>query len=150
MRELTDLDSDVIVVDVGADNRDDLFDFFTTGASRLLVTSREPRALRGHLRVPEERGRAGRTPPRPDARAVLAQLLRRPDRQFASSAPEHEETFHAFARLVREHLGIPLPVVGCLRSSERIGQSIVARQPLIVRRGIDDNVRQFHHMAEMS
>ena len=38
--------------------------------------------------------------------------------------------------------------VAC-RSSERIAQSIVARQPLIVRRGIDDNVRQFHHMAEL-
>ena len=50
---------------------------------------------------------------------------------------------------MREHLGIPLPVVGCLRTSERIGQSIVARQPLIVRRGIDDNVRAFHHMAEV-
>ena len=67
----------------------------------------------------------------------------------AIDAPEHEETFHAFSRLVREHLGIPLPVVGCLRSSERIAQSIVARQPLIARRGIDDNVRQFHHMAEL-
>ena len=50
---------------------------------------------------------------------------------------------------MREHLGIPLPVVGCLRTSERIAQSIVARQPLIVRRGIDDNVRAFHHMAEI-
>jgi hypothetical protein len=83
-----------------------------------------------------------------DARAALA--------QFSGGlvgngvdAPEQEESFHAFSRLVREHLGIPLPVIGCLRSSERIAQSIVARQPLIVRRGIDDNVRQFHHMAEM-
>src|SRR5262249_1969037 len=45
MRELHDLDSDVVVVDVGAENRDDLFDFFATNAFRLLVTSRAPRAL---------------------------------------------------------------------------------------------------------
>ena len=64
MRELTDLDSEVIVVDVGADNRDDVFDFFATSASRLLVTSREPRALEATF-VAEGRGAAGRTPPRP-------------------------------------------------------------------------------------
>src|SRR4029079_12720026 len=63
-------------------------------------------------------------------------------------SPEETESFHAFSRLVREHLGIPLPVLGCLRGSDRIAQSIVARQPLISRRGIDDNVRQFDHMAE--
>ena len=38
---------------------------------------------------------------------------------------------------------------GALRTSERIPRSIVARQPLIVRRGVDDNVRAFHHMAEL-
>ena len=45
MQELHELDSDVVVVDVAGDNRDDLFDFFAAGAARLLVTSREPRAL---------------------------------------------------------------------------------------------------------
>jgi hypothetical protein len=67
----------------------------------------------------------------------------------ATDTPEEVETLHAFARLVRVHLGIPLPVIGALRSSERIPQSIVAREPLIARRGVDDNVRAFHHMAEV-
>jgi MinD-like ATPase involved in chromosome partitioning or flagellar assembly len=146
--ELHDLDSEVVVVDLGSSTRDDLFDFFAERAFRLVVTSREPAALQATYAFLKgaaaraERNYGG------DARAVLA--------QFSGGligngidAPEQEESFHAFSRLVREHLGIPLPVIGCLRSSERIAQSIVARQPLIVRRGIDDNVRQFHHMAEL-
>jgi len=148
MRELHDLDAEVVVVDVGTENRDDLFDFFEANAFRVLVTSRDPLALQatyaflksGALRAERKHGTR--------ARAVLA--------RFAGGLignaieqSEHEETFHAFCRLVREHLGIPLPVLGCLTASERIVQSIVARQPLIARRGIDDNVRQFHHMAEL-
>jgi len=147
VRELVDLDSDVVLVDIGSDNRDDLFDFFAVNALRLLVTSRAPDALEATyaflksaaLRAERAHGR--------DARSVLVRfsggLIGN-----AVQAPEHEETFHAFSRLVREHLGIPLPVVGCLKASERITQSTVARQPLIARRGIDDNVRQFDHMAE--
>jgi len=147
MRELHDLDSEVVVVDVGSDNRDDLFDFFAASAFRLLVTSREPDALRATYAF--LKGAALRAEHRygADARSVLARFSGGLVGN-AIEASEHEETFHAFSRLVREHLGLPLPVVGCLRSSERITQSIVARQPLIVRRGIDDNVRQFHHMAE--
>src|SRR5206468_9109807 len=45
IHELTDLESDVILVDLGADNREDLFDFFGMNAVRLMVTSRAPRAL---------------------------------------------------------------------------------------------------------
>ena len=147
MQELHDLDSDVIVVDVGTDNRDDLFQFFATGASRLVVTSREPKALAATYAFLKSAALRAERSHGSDARAVLARFS---GGLIGNSidAPEHEETFHAFSRLVREHLGIPLPVVGCLRTSERIAQSIVARQPLIVRRGIDDNVRAFHHMAE--
>jgi MinD-like ATPase involved in chromosome partitioning or flagellar assembly len=147
VRELTDLDSDVIVVDIGTANRDDLFDFFATNSLRVLVTSRATDALQAtyaflkSAKLRAERSHGG------DARAILARfsggLIGN-----AIQAPEHEETFHAFSRLVREHLGIPLPVIGCLKASERITQSTVARQPLIARRGIDDNVRQFDHMAE--
>ena len=148
MRELHDLDSEVVVVDVGGDNRDNLFDFFAVSAFRLLVTSREPAALQATYAFLKGAARRAERRHGGDARSVLARFSGGLVGN-AIEAPEHEETFHAFSRLVREHLGIPLPVVGCLRTSERIAQSIVARQPLIVRRGIDDNVRQFHHMAEV-
>jgi MinD-like ATPase involved in chromosome partitioning or flagellar assembly len=148
VRELHDLDSDVIVVDVGASNRDDLFEFFGAGAARLLVTSREPRALQATYAFLKSAALRAERRHGADARSVLARfsggLIGN-----STETPEEEEAFHAFSRLVREHLGIGLPVVGCLRRSERIAQSIVARQPLLVRRGIDDNVRAFHHMAEV-
>jgi hypothetical protein len=148
LRELYDLDSDVVVVDVGAENRDDLFGFFAERAVRLLVTTREPAALQATYAFLRSAALRAERVHGNDARAVLA--------RFSGGivgngidAPEQEETIHAFSRMVRGYLGIPLPVVGCLRASERIEQSVVARQPLIVRRGVDDNVGVFHHMAEV-
>ena len=148
VEELYGLERDtVVVVDIGNENRDDLFDFFGTGALRLLVTPRAQAALEATY-------------------AFLASVVVRAKRLHGEGAPfvlerfcgglignstdtpEDAETLHAFARLVREHLGIPLPVFGSLHTSERIPQSIVSRQPLIARRGGDDNVRAFHHMAE--
>ncbi len=147
--ELYDLETDtVVVVDIGNDNRDDLFECFGTRAMRLLVTSRTPAALEATYAfltsaVVRARRRHG-----DDAPAVLENYCGGLVGN-STDTPEEVETLHAFARLVRTHLGIPMPVFGALRTSERIPQSIVARQPLIVRRGVDDNVRAFHHMAEL-
>jgi len=147
--ELYDLESDtVVVVDIGNDNRSDLFECFGTRAMRLLVTARTPVALEAtyaflssaHVRARRRHG--------DDAAAVLENFCGGLVGN-STDTPEEVETLHAFARLVRAHLGIPMPVFGALRTSERIPQSIVARQPLIVRRGVDDNVRAFHHMAEL-
>jgi MinD-like ATPase involved in chromosome partitioning or flagellar assembly len=147
VQELTDLDSDVIMVDLGGDNREDLFDFFGVNAVRLVVTSREPRALQATYAFLKSAALRAERKHGADARAALARFS---GGLVGNSidTPDQEEIFHAFSRLVRAHLGIPLPVVGCLNSSERIAQSVVARQPLIARRGIDGNVRQFDHMAE--
>ena len=116
-------------------------------AVRLVVTSREPRALQATYAFLKSAALRAERKHGADARDVLARFS---GGLVGNSidAPDQEEIFHAFSRLVRAHLGIPLPVVGCLKSSERIAQSVVARQPLIARRGIDGNVRQFDHMAE--
>ena len=141
------LDADVVIVDVGHAQRDDLWSFFS-GAERLLVTTGDRPALAatyGFLR--EAAGRALRR-----HGAAAPEVLAR----FAgglvgnvAAAPEDAESFHAFARLVREELGIPLTALGSLRDSARIVQSIAARKPLCARRGIDDEVRAFHQMAEL-
>jgi hypothetical protein len=49
---------------------------------------------------------------------------------------------------VREHLGIPMPLVTSLAGSDRIPQSIAGRLPLCARRGVDGNVTAFHQLAE--
>ena len=143
-----ELDGDVVVVDLGAGNRDDLYDFFATRALRLLVTSRDRPALEATYAFLKSAARRAERRARRDAPGRRSRSSRAAWSETGSAAPEEAETFHAFSRLVREHLGIPLPVVGCLRSSERIPQSIAARQPLVARRGLDDNVRAFHQMAE--
>lgn len=148
MRLLHELDGDVVVVDVGSDNRDDLLDYFSAGALRLLVSGPEPVALERTYAF--LRAAARRALDRYGARAP--QVLDRFRGRLVgnlTAAPEEVETFHAFSRLVREHLTMSLPVLGCLRGSERIPQSMTARRPLLARRGLDENVRTFHAMAEL-
>ena len=144
---LGQLDADVVIVDVGDAHRDDLWNFFA-GAERLLVSTGDRAALEAtyaflhEATVRAERRHGG------DAREVLARFAGGLVGNVATAA-EEAESFHAFARLVRGELGIPLTALGCLRQSARIDQSIAAKRPLCARRGIDDNVRTFHQIAEL-
>jgi MinD-like ATPase involved in chromosome partitioning or flagellar assembly len=148
LAQLHQLDGDVVIVDVGPTNRDDLLDFFSIGALRLMVASPERSSLESTfaflkgatLRAHERYGDG--------AREALARFRGRIVGN-RTQAPEDAESFHAFSRLVREHLGLSLPVLGCLRGSDRIPQSMAAQKPLLTRRGLDENVRAFHQMAEM-
>jgi MinD-like ATPase involved in chromosome partitioning or flagellar assembly len=144
---LAGLDGDVVVVDLGAHNREDLFDFFAIGAVRLLVSSGELPALEASYAFLKSAALRAERRHGPEARAVLERFVGGLVGNGSTTA-EEAELFHAFSRLVFAELGIPLPVVGCLRSSARIPQSIVSRQPLVAGRGHDDNVRAFHHLAE--
>jgi flagellar biosynthesis protein FlhG len=145
--QLGRLDGDVVVVDVGDANRDDLLDFFSTRALRVLVSGADPGALETSFAF--LKGASLRAEALYGARAREA-LARFRGRLVGNNTrtPEEAESFHAFSRLVREHLGIPLPVLGCLRDSDRIAQSVASRKPLLARRGLDENVRAFHVMAE--
>ncbi len=145
--ELAALDADVVIVDVGADNRDDLWDFFGAGAARLLVSTVDRPALEATYAF--LKGAALRAERRygAEAKAVLAQFAGGLVGN-ATTTPEAAESFHAFARIVRERLGIPLSALGCLQRNPRIVQAIAAGKPLVARRGLDDEVREFHQMAE--
>jgi flagellar biosynthesis protein FlhG len=147
MHQLYQLDGDVVIVDIGSTHRDDLWDFFPTGALRLLVSGPERVSFENafaFLRGAKQRAESRYGAATPDA------LTRFRGRLVGNNTrtPEEAEVFHAFSRLVRDHLGIPLPVLGCLRGSERIAQSVLAHRPLLARRGLDENVRAFHQMAE--
>jgi flagellar biosynthesis protein FlhG len=146
--QLAQLDGDVVVVDVGAANRDDLLGLAARGAITLLVSPGERASLEatfGFLR-----GVAARASDRYGAgfRAALARFRGRLVGNHAG-APEDAESFHAFSRLVHEHLALPLPVLGCLRGSPRILEAAAARRPLLARRGLDENVRTFYRMGEL-
>ena len=136
-----------MIVDVGADHRDDLWDFFGSGASRLLISTHERSALEATYAF--LRGAALRATRRhgEGAAGVLAQFSGGLVGN-AVAQPEEAESFHAFARIVRERLGIPLTALGCLQRNPRIVQAIAAGKPLLARRGLDDEVRAFHQMAE--
>jgi flagellar biosynthesis protein FlhG len=147
MMQLAHLDGDVVIVDVGTSNRDDLLDFFSVGALRMLVSGPDRDAMETAFAF--LKGAAARAEARygPEAREMLARFRGRLVGNNTRT-PEEAESFHAFSRLVRDHLGIPLPVLGCLRGSDRIAQSVAAQRPLLARRGLDENVRAFHSMAE--
>jgi flagellar biosynthesis protein FlhG len=147
IRQLYHLDGDVVIVDIGTTNRDDLLDFFSIGALRLLVSGPERNEIETTFAF--LKGAALRAAKRYGTGAPQA-LARFRGRIVGNNTrtPEEAESFHAFSRLVRDHLGIPLPVLGCLRGSDRIAQSVAAHRPLLARRGLDENVRAFHSMAE--
>ncbi|HEX4405877.1 MAG TPA: PilZ domain-containing protein [Polyangia bacterium] len=147
MEQLAHLDGDVVVVDVGTDNRDDLLDYFSTGALRVLVSGPEQGAIETSFAFLKGASLRAESLYGDGARAALARFRGRLVGNNTKT-PEEAESFHAFSRLVRDHLGIPLPVLGCLRGSDRIAQSVVAQRPLLARRGLDENVRAFHSMAE--
>ena len=145
---LGQLDADVVIVDVADAHRDDLWNFFAAAPNacwcRPAIARRwrrpTPSCTRRSVRA-ERRHGAG-------AREVLARFAGGLVGNVAATA-EDAESFHAFARLVRGELGIPLTALGCLRRSARIVQSIAAKKPLCARRGIDDEVRAFNQIAEL-
>jgi len=141
------LDADVIVIDLAAAHRDDLWEFFAAG-DRILVSTSEPRALAATYAFLEQA--AGRAERRhgSEARAELARFAGGLIGNAAGGA-EDAESFHAFGRKVRAELGIPLLPLGYLRQSARIDAAIAAKRPLVARTGIDDDVRQFHQMAQV-
>jgi flagellar biosynthesis protein FlhG len=140
------LDADVVIVDVAEGRRDDLWHHFS-GAERLLVTTGARTALEATYAFLHEAKARAEERHGADAGPVLAQFAGGLVGNLTES-PEDAELFHAFARLVREELGIPLPALGCLRRSPRLARSISAGKPLCALGGIDDEVRVFHQLAE--
>ena len=145
---LGQLDADVVIVDVADAHRDDLWNFFGAGAERLLVSTGDRPALEATYAFLHEAAVRAERRHGAGAREVLARFAGGLVGNVAAAAAD-AESFHAFARLVRGELGIPLTSLGCLRQSARIVQSIAAKKPLCARRGIDDEVRAFHQIAEL-
>ena len=145
---LGQLDADVVIVDIADAHRDDLWNFFGTGAERLLVSTGDRPALEATYAFLHEAAVRAERRHGAGAREVLARFAGGLVGNVAATAAD-AESFHAFARLVRGELGIPLSSLGCLRQSARIVQSIAAKKPLCARRGIDDEVRSFHQIAEL-
>jgi len=144
---LAEMPADVVIVDLGDGRRDDLWNAFAA-AERLIVTTGSDESLQASYDF--LRQAAARAQRRHGAGAPAA-LARFSGGLIGNAAtqPEDAERFHAFARMVREELGIPLVSLGCLRKSGRIAQSVMMGRPLVSRRGIDDDVRLFHHLAEV-
>ncbi len=145
---LGQLDADVVIVDVADAHRDDLWNCFGAGAERLLVSTGDRAALEATYAFLHEAAVRAERRHGDGARDVLARFAGGLVGNHAATAAD-AEAFHAFARLVRGELGIPLTSLGCLRESARIVQSIAAKKPLCARRGIDDEVRAFNQIAEL-
>jgi MinD-like ATPase involved in chromosome partitioning or flagellar assembly len=147
VQQLTELESDVVIVDVGAHNRDDLLDVFPGGALRLLVSSAARPALEATFAFLRGAALRAAACAGSGAGADLAWFAGRLVGNHTVGANE-TEALHAFARLVHAHLHIPLPVLGSLRHSDGIREARAARRPLLAQNGMDENVHAFHRMAE--
>ena len=146
-KQINELESEVIVVDIGASNRGDLLDFFAIGAIRLVVSTSTTSALeRAYAfmkgathRAIDQYGGASEQALASFGGALIGNM---------STSAGDSERFHAFARLVEDHLGIRLPVLGCLTVDERVAESARQRRPLLTLAGVDQNVHTFHRIAE--
>jgi len=144
---LAALDADVVIIDVASSRRDDLWTSFAT-ADRLLVTTGDLAALQATYQFLAEAVTRAERKHGAGARSALARFAGGLIGNVAT-APEDAERFHAFARMVREQLGLPITSLGCVRKSGRISQSVVMGLPLAARRGNDDDVRLFNRLAEL-
>jgi MinD-like ATPase involved in chromosome partitioning or flagellar assembly len=152
LRQLRALEAEVVIIDLCAVNHDDLADFFALAETGLLVTSPDEASLAASLdflahaaRVAPSQAAAGESPSNAasTARPFAGRLV---GNQAATS--EQIEIIHAFSRLARARLAIDLPVVGCVRAQDRLGQlGPVSRGPLRDI-GLDRNGRTFLRMAE--
>ncbi len=144
---LPQIDADVVIADLGARSPQDLWTSFAT-AERLIVTTGDPATLQATYAFLHQAAARAQRRHGAGARAALARFLGGLIGN-AATAPEDAERFHAFTRMVRDQLGIPLTSLGCLRKTGRIAQSVMMGRPLVARRGIDDDVRLFHNLAEL-
>jgi len=153
LRQLRALEAEVVIIDLCATNHDDLADFFALAETALLVTSPDESSLAASLDFlahaaralpqPAESGESPATEAAAAARGFVGRLV---GNQAATS--EQIEIIHAFSRLARARLAIDLPVVGCVRAQDRLGQTgPFARGPLRDI-GLDRNGRTFLRMAE--
>ncbi|HVY37609.1 MAG TPA: P-loop NTPase [Polyangia bacterium] len=147
LEALAQIDADVVIADLGSGAPEQLWTSFAS-AERLVVTTGDPAALQATYAFLHQAAARAERQHGADARAVLARFTGGLIGN-AATAPEDAERFHAFARMVREQLGIPLISLGCLRKTGRIAQSVMMGRPLLARRGIDDDVRLFHNLAEL-
>jgi MinD-like ATPase involved in chromosome partitioning or flagellar assembly len=143
LRHIRALEGDVIILDLGTGNHDDLADFFALGDTALLVTSPQASSLAasfaflahtaahraGHATGPVRSLGSGR---------LVGNLV---------ATAEEVEIFHAFSRLVLAQLAIEVPVAACVRSDGRLAESAGLRAPL-VGGALTENGRAFQLMAE--
>jgi MinD-like ATPase involved in chromosome partitioning or flagellar assembly len=153
LRQLRALEAEVVIIDLCAVNHEDLADFFALAETGLLVTSPDEASLAASLDFLAHAARGapsqavpGESPAADAAATARAFVGRLVGNQAVTS--EQIEIIHAFSRLARARLAIDLPVVGCVRAQDRLGQlGPVSRGPLRDI-GLDRNGRTFLRMAE--
>lgn len=146
IQQLRAQEVDIIILDLGPQSPDDLADFFALSELGLAVTTRERQALATWLAVlaqiapsPVNAGADARPGPRFRARLVGNQ----------ARGPEDFEAFHAFSRLVHAELSLQIPVIGCVRTQERL--SATDGPPTTPARPgtFDGNAHTFLRMGEL-
>ncbi len=152
LRQLRALEAEVVIIDLCAANHEDLADFFALAETGLLVTSPDESSLAASLdflaytaRVAPPQAVPGESPAEAaaTARGFVSRLV---GNQAATS--EQIEIIHAFSRLARARLRIELPVVGCVRAQDRLGQLGPWTRGPLRDIGLDRNGRTFLRMAE--
>jgi MinD-like ATPase involved in chromosome partitioning or flagellar assembly len=148
VQHLRALEADVVILDLGATNHDELADFFSLAETGLLVSSPRHSSLAATLAFLGRGAPAAREdPPRvaPPPPAVFSGKII----GNRASTLEDVEILHAFSRLVRARLSTDLPVVGCVHTQDRLARLVPGGREGPQDGGVDGNGRTFLRMAEL-
>jgi MinD-like ATPase involved in chromosome partitioning or flagellar assembly len=133
LRKLRSLDA-TVVLDVGAGVGYDALDFFLLGAQRLIVTTPQVTAI--HDAYSFLKGAVRRLVQQQAERNIDAKLLLR---SFGASLIGNQvvqasdgAVFWSVSRMMREFLGVDVPVLGYLSAATVVGDSVTDRRPFVL------------------
>jgi flagellar biosynthesis protein FlhG len=184
LRQIRQLDADVVVVDVGAGTSHNVIDFFDSGDARVVVVTPQLTSIQNAYaflkaavlrlfrreagsadavrmleaamtsreteRIDEILGRLDVTAPELGAR--LRQAVRHFDARLVGNQIAEEQdkgVFLGVGRMIRDFLGVPLPIAGFLGASRELYASVNRRTPFLCTGAAhDDNAKTLRAIAE--
>jgi len=182
IRKMRAVDTDVLIIDVGAGVSYNVLDFFEVAGQRLVVATPQvtsiqtaysflkgavlrtlhhqaEKAAELELLMPAtksgENEKVSRILARvkaanPEVGAAIDRVLANFGAQLVGNQvfdPSQAGVFHAITRMIQDFLGITVPILGWVRASKRVRESVNQRRPMMLGPK-DEETQVFTQMAE--
>lgn len=182
IRKMRAVDTDVLIIDVGAGVSYNVLDFFEVAGQRLVVATPQvtsiqtaysflkgavlrtlhhqaEKAAELELLMPATKSAENEKVSRilarvkavnPEVGAAIDRVLANFGAQLVGNQvfdPSQAGVFHAITRMIQDFLGITVPILGWVRASKRVRESVNQRRPMMLGPK-DEETQVFTQMAE--